>query len=241
MSKIIPKSFLFYTIFLCFTLLLTACQKNSEPKTFGQENGAVRFEQKEYPLHRQIRSTVFWVGEEASLENKYIANAASAWDRDWQKHYGGIDDPQARDGFYPQGFVPQENPFYVALPYNDLDAKGKRRSEAAEMIPWAQEKEWSPQESMCKNRWVKIQKGERTAFAQWEDVGPFETNDAAYVFGQAQPRNQINQQAGVDVSPAVRDFLDLADIDTVDWQFINFKDVPAGPWREIVTFQQINW
>ena len=31
-----------------------------------------------------------------------------------------IDDPDARDGCRPAGFEPQMNPFYVALPYNDM-------------------------------------------------------------------------------------------------------------------------
>jgi ABC-type glycerol-3-phosphate transport system substrate-binding protein len=34
-------------------------------------------------LHRSITVTTFWVGEDASSENAYIANAASAWDDHW--------------------------------------------------------------------------------------------------------------------------------------------------------------
>ncbi len=48
------------------------------------------------------------------------------------------------------------------------------------------------------------------------------------VFGDALPSNDIINDAGLDVSPAVRDFLELNDIDTVDWQFVNFNDVPHG-------------
>jgi len=45
----------------------------------------------------------------------------------------------------------------------------------------------------------------------------------------------------LDVSPAVRDFLSLSDIDVVNWQFIDFSDVPDGPWTEIITTSQIYW
>jgi hypothetical protein len=47
----------------------------------------------EYPWHRNITAAVFWVGEPqggGSSED----NALSAWDAEWQKHYGGYDEPQ---------------------------------------------------------------------------------------------------------------------------------------------------
>ena len=31
---------------------------------------------------------------------------------------------------------------------------------------------------------------------------------------------------------AVRDYLGLAPIDVADWQFVEVRDVPPGPWRE---------
>jgi hypothetical protein len=33
------------------------------------------------------------------------------------------------------------------------------------------------------------------------------------------------------VSPAVRDYLGLAQTDVIDWQFVEVRDVPPGPWR----------
>jgi hypothetical protein len=92
-----------------------------------------------------------------------------------------------------------------------------------------------------KNQWIKITKGNTVAYAQWEDVGPFQENDAAYVFGTARPRNAINNHAGLDLSPAVATFLNLQDIDTVSWQFVNAGDVPDGPWKQVVTTSQIDW
>lgn len=194
-----------------------------------------------YPLHKNITSTFFWIGEKAGDDNKDISNTPSAWDEDWKKHFGGTDTPKRRNGFYPADFTPKENPFYAALPYNDLDKNGKRRQNASTIIPWAKGKKYSDSESLCKNRWVKITKNSKTAYAQWEDVGPFKENDADYVFGTAEPASQTNKNAGIDVSPAVRDFLELKDIDKVDWQFVDEKDVAAGPWKKIVTTSQINW
>jgi hypothetical protein len=34
----------------------------------------------------------------------------------------------------------------------------------------------------------------------------------------------------LDVSPAVRDYLGLGDIDFCDWRFVDFTRVPLGPW-----------
>src|SRR3989344_7357851 len=189
--------------------------------------------------HENVTSTVFWIGEAASEENQHISNVESVWDDEWLQNYGGIDNPNKRSGFFPE-FVPLENPFYIALPYNDMDKSGKQKQSAYE-IPWVQEKTWRPYESMLKNHWVKLKKGDKIAFAQWEDVGPFGEDDYAYVFGKHSPKNTLNSNVGIDVSPAVRDYLELSDIDKVDWEFIDERDVPEGPWKIIVTRSQINW
>ncbi|MCY2932502.1 MAG: hypothetical protein NTV86_24010 [Planctomycetota bacterium] len=194
----------------------------------------------EYAVHSQITATVFWVGESAGADRPDIANAKSAWDERWQEHFGGVDDPQHRVGSRPARFVPRENPFYFALPYNDF-AGGVRKPAAATVVPWAGERVWGAAEPMCKNRWIRISRAGRTCYAQWEDVGPFQTDDAGYVFGLAAPRNRSNQQAGLDVSPAVRDWLSLRGMDKVDWQFVEARDVPAGPWKDVVTASQVCW
>ncbi len=192
-------------------------------------------------LHEDITVTLFWVGEEANEENGYIQNLRSVWDDRWMEHYGGVDDPDNRNGYRPAGFTPLENPFYFALPYNDFGAGGWRRSSAYDDVFWADDQEWGELESMCKNQWIEITKVSLTAYAQWEDAGPFGENDSGYVFGDALPRNLLNNRAGLDVSPAVRDYMGLEDIDTVDWQFVDSEEVPDGPWKEIVTTSQIYW
>ncbi len=193
-----------------------------------------------YILHSDITATVFWVGERASNENGYIANVSSAWDDMWMFNYGGVDSPDERNGLYPAEFVPMQNPFYVALPYNDFDENGIQKDALKSYIPWAPQ-EQNSSISYCKNRWVKIIKEDKIAYAQWEDVGPFNEDDAAYVFGTATPQNTINAHAGIDLSPAVRDYLNLNDIDTVNWQFVDEKDVPDGAWKELTTTENINW
>jgi len=186
-----------------------------------------------YPVHKRINATVFWVGEAATLENDYIPNDHSLWDAAWQEHYGGIDNPNDRNGFYPAGFVPKENPFYCALPFADYTEQGL--SPRLEEIPWHRPITVG-QESLLKNSWIRVMAQGKTVYCQWEDVGPFNTDDWDYVFGSGQPKYAA---AGIDVSPAVRDFLGLTGRSIVDWQFVNEEHVPSGPWKEIVTTSQL--
>jgi peptidoglycan/xylan/chitin deacetylase (PgdA/CDA1 family) len=191
-----------------------------------------------YPLHQNITTTVFWVGEPADQDNRFIDNLASIWDDKWLEHYGGVDDPSSRNGYFPAKFQPLENPFYFALPYNDY-INGTRASDATKVVYWAYEKNWTNSESMLKNQWIKITKGDKTAYAQWEDVGPFSENDSAYVFGNAAPTNPNNNHAGLDLSPATTKYLGLSGLDVTSWQFVNFVDVPDGPWKKIITTSQV--
>jgi hypothetical protein len=84
---------------------------------------------------------------------------------------------------------------------------------------------------VCRHRWVAVRKGDRICYAQWEDCGPFLTDHFQYVFGNERPKPNANHGAGLSVSPSVRDYLGLAPTDVVDWQFVEVRDVPPGPWR----------
>ena len=187
-----------------------------------------------YPLHKNITVTYFFVGELPSKNNKYISNVESAWDDLWLWHYGGVDNPFKRKYFFPD-FIPNENPFYCALPYDDLYPNGKVKP-SQRKIPWYK---GYTGKTICKNRWVKIIKhtknGIKVAYAQWEDAGPNLYNDFDYVFLNKRPKNKFLSGAGIDVSPAVKDYLGLKDVDKVDWQFVDAKEVPYGPWKIIVT------
>lgn len=185
-----------------------------------------------YSWKTGISTTVFWVGEKPSKNNP-TPNHASSWDPKWAKHYGGFDDPDpdARRGFLPASFTPKLNPFYVALPYNDI-AKTAHKIEARRIIPWFKRAYQGPCQSVCQNRWIAIRKGKRVCYAQWEDAGPFSTDDGDYVFGEAKPKPNANHDAGLDVSPAVRDYLGLDGDDITDWRFVDFEEIPLGPWAD---------
>jgi hypothetical protein len=178
-----------------------------------------------YPWKIGIVSTVFWVGETGSGP----ANTRSAWDPNWEVSYGGVDDPVRRNGFEPAGFRPLQNPFYAALPYCDMQA-GRLKPEAPKVVPWFIERFRGPDQSVCKGCWLEIRHGPKACYARWEDVGPFRTDHAAYVFGEERPSPNLNHGAGIDVSPAVRDYLGLGSLDLVDWRFVEQAEVPSGPW-----------
>ncbi|NNC88948.1 MAG: hypothetical protein HKN82_10870 [Akkermansiaceae bacterium] len=192
------------------------------------------FTRLQYPWHQNITATVFWIGEKPSGRNR-TSNHHSSWDRAWQKNYGGFDnpDPQARANFCPKGFVPRLNPFYIALPYNDCVDHRAHKPEAASVIPWFNRYKRRPGRSVCRGRWVQLVYKGKTCYAQWEDCGPFLTDDWRYVFGRQRPANSNNGRAGIDVSPAVRDFLGLKSHDKVHWRFVEIGHVPRGPWASL--------
>ena len=183
-----------------------------------------------YPWKSSIVTTIFWIGEKPSANNP-VPNRVSSWDTEWTKNYGGTDDPNPshRSNYMPVKFTPGLNPFYCALPYNDK-AKEGHRPEASRVVPWFNEAYQGPAVSTCKGRWIAIRKGNRTAYAQWEDAGPFRTDHWQYVFGNERPKPNLNKGAGLDVSPAVRDYLGLQPTDVTDWRFVEFSEIPRGPW-----------
>ena len=181
------------------------------------------------PWHYQVRATVFWVGEHPTVRNP-VSNSSSSWDPNWENSFGGYDHPFKRKGYHPSGFKPKLNPFYIALPYNDLLQGWEHRPEAPRVIPWFWRSYRGPGISVCHNRWVAIHHKGRIAYAQWKDTGPFTTDDWPYVFEGKRPRSAANQNAGIDISPAVRDFLRIRGNADVDWKFINEAEVPSGPW-----------
>jgi hypothetical protein len=177
-------------------------------------------------------ATVFWVGEGETAENDYIHNSWSAWDMRWEEHYGGVDDPENRCGFQPCAFEPKENPFYVALPYNDLENNGKKKANATR-IPW---NDPAVKKSVLKNRWIEVRHDGKTCYGQWQDVGPFEQDDVEYVFGDAkEPQNPFGEKAGIDLSPALADCLGVDGSDDVQWRHVEFEHVPKGDWTKIIT------
>jgi hypothetical protein len=217
---------------------LTSCNLQSSPEsteTRPQVAAEQTGEQHEaYSLHRNIPATTFWVGEQAGKDNRNIHNLSSAWVDDWVGAFGGVDDPDNRCANYqPCGFTPRENPFYYALPYNDLN-DDETRKESAKNIPWYNDvmQKYQNPTSVVKNTWAEITVGDKKAYAQWEDSGPYTYDEFGYVFRNENPPAG---QAGIDLSPAVADYFGSDGLITVSWRFIKEADVPDGPWKLIVT------
>jgi hypothetical protein len=209
-----------------------------------------------YPWHTRIIATTFWVGEIYDPNAADGSQVMSAYDDNWVASYGGCDgiwiDGRCHterrfpdNGWFPRSMVPLQNPFYLDLPYDDVNDDGTFAARA-EHIPWAS---WEPYASrvsdrsfsMMKDRWVEIRRGKHVCFGQIEDAGPGQYADVNYVFGRndARPANTRNNGAGMDVSPAINGCLHFAELngqtDRVDWRFVDGEDVPLGPWNELVT------
>lgn len=236
-------------VFLVFTCMVGSLPGQTEQgvpkvvvKTSGQQlrqgTAASRIL---YPWKTFVTCTVFWVGEQPT-QNNPVPNCKSSWDMNWMNNFGGYDNPapsariadHRRGEFRPKDFVPKLNPFYVALPYNDIDAGGlDYKKEAPRVIPWFHRMMSDDGlKSVCKGRWVQIFRGGRSCYAQWEDCGPWLTDDWAYVFGGKPPKNARNKGAGIDISPSVRDYLELKSGDSVHWRFVEASQVPHGPWKK---------
>jgi hypothetical protein len=138
----------------------------------------------------------------------------------------------------------QENPYYLALPMNNRVPGMSGYGE-------------------CKNRWVEIVSAAtgKKAFGQWEDVGPWVVNDAAYVFddtGQTRPFAEIYQgqywniyceqsgtgarkprkilnDAGIDLSPLLAQALEIRGKGKVHWRFVDAAQVTPGPWTQRIS------
>ncbi len=187
----------------------------------------------EAPVHSDIVTTVFWIGERAKPNSGWSSNYDSAWDRHWKENFGGLDSPVYRKGFFPAKFRPRQNPFYVALPFNDISNPGYL--ETCPLLQYFKVKAMSKSHSVCKNRWIEITSGDQVCYGQWQDVGPVFTDDYDYVFKGEEPRAHSKRMAGLDVSPAIRDYLGFRGTTRSSWRFVTENEVPKGPWRVVVT------
>jgi hypothetical protein len=187
----------------------------------------------EAPIHKNIVTTVFWVGERAKPNSGWSDNIDSAWDMNWKENFGGLDSPVYRKGFFPAKFTPKQNPFYVALPFNDIS--NPEYIENCPLLKYFKATKAPRSHSICKNRWIEVMHGGKVCFAQWQDVGPIYTDDHAYVFGSQAPKAHSQDMAGLDVSPAVRDYLTFKGLCRSTWRFVEDSEVPEGPWKTVVT------
>jgi hypothetical protein len=208
-----------------------------------------------YPWHTNIVATTFWVGEIFDPDAEDGSQMLSTYDENWYRSYGGCDGRvvggdcrterrTAANDYFPSAITPRENPFYLDLPYDDLnDRIGRARR--SKVIPWIRARPWIQKarrgESVMKNRWVKITRKGRACYGQIQDAGPGTYHDAKYVFGRGnhRPANKRYNNAGMDVSPALNGCLRFSELDgqddRVSWRFVDAVDVPPGPWTRIVT------
>ncbi len=213
-----------------------------------------------YPWHTGITATTFWVGEIFDPNAPDGSQVVSTYDSQWLTHYGGCDgvtvngacqtEPRtAANGFFPQHMTPRQNPFYLDLPFDDIHNDAAHASRGS-VVPWAAAPGYAahgsdPTVSFMKNRWVKLRRHDQVCYGQIEDAGPGIYDDAKYVFGADDPRpaNTRFNRAGMDVSPALNGCLRFTELngedDHVDWQFVDDPNVAAGPWRTIVTTQNV--
>jgi hypothetical protein len=209
-----------------------------------------------YPWHTKIVSTTFWVGEIFDPNASDGSQVISTYDTNWYANFGGCDGVIASNscstekrtsanGYFPVTMTPKQNPFYLDLPFDDINDPGAYARRGT-VVPWAKSATYvrnihNANVSLMKNRWVELTRSGATCFGQIEDAGPGQYNDANYVFGKknARPKNKEYGGAGLDVSPALNGCLKFAelngDTDHVSWRFIPTSMVPAGPWKHLVT------
>ncbi|MGH7935687.1 MAG: hypothetical protein ACREF8_01600, partial [Chthoniobacterales bacterium] len=74
-----------------------------EPQVFVPTTS--RFSLSRYPWKTDIVTTIFWIGENATVNNP-VPNHKSSWDPDWTRNYGGFDNPDAsrRHNYIPVSF-----------------------------------------------------------------------------------------------------------------------------------------
>jgi hypothetical protein len=225
-----------------------------------------------YPWHTNIVATTFWVGEIFDPNVPDGSQVFSTYDKDWEANYGGCDGVLAptcqtqqrtvANGYMPTDMTPKENPFYLDLPFDDVNDSTAFK-QRCQVIPWAAADNAATGKNNCansnysymKNRWVQLTgPNGNTCYGQIEDAGPSSGSlyhDANYVFGtnNARPANKQfsgdkTQGAGADVSPALNGCLGFKDLDGdndhVSWRFIDRANVPAGPWLNVVTTSGVN-
>ena len=175
-----------------------------------------------YPWKTDVSSELIWIGE-GDVKS-------SAWDANWVKDFNGTDTPEERNGYSPAGHACGSNPFYVALPFNDL----AHPDLAQQWLPrgWARSTRDGKPISACKDRWVQLKNARGdVCYAQWEDAGPKGDDRASYVFGGD---GVGKDEPGIGISPAVRDYLSLGEaLRLVSWRFVDEADVRPGAWLKL--------
>ena len=97
---------------------------------------------------------------------------------------------QARRNYIPVAFVPRQNPFYCALPYNDVE-HGQFKPEAPLVIPSFKQSYSGPGQSVCRHRWIAFAKGTASATRSGKIAGHF----ARIIFNMFSETNGRNRMS----------------------------------------------
>ncbi|WFR71362.1 hypothetical protein P9209_20260 [Prescottella defluvii] len=105
----------------------------------------------------------------------------STYDSNWLESYGGCDGVTengacrterrtADNGYFPKHMTPNENPFYLDVPFDDVNDE-TAFAQRGSAVPWADEAPYrdhvsDPSVSLMKNRWVRIRSGATRATAR---------------------------------------------------------------------------
>lgn len=250
------RSTTFLALAAAATLAVAGCTADAAQQDATRTVAIQQADSGSYPWHTGIVATTFWVGEIFDPSAPDGSQVMSTYDADWMGSYGGCDgvtaggacrtEPRtAANGYFPQRMTPRENPFYLDLPFDDVN-DATAFAQRGQVVPWASQAPYRDRIgdssfSLMKNRWVRIRKDDRVCYGQIQDAGPANYHDAGYVFGTGdeRPASTKFNGAGMDVSPALNGCLGFADLDgdgdRVDWQFVDDADVPPGPWLTVVT------
>ena len=121
---------------------LVACAAETAPSPAAHVSSG-------YPWHTDIVATTFWVGEVFDANASDGSQVISTYDSKWWEHYGGCDgvvvDEECRtearsadNGYFPRHMTPRQNPFYLDLPFDDIN-NSTAFAQRSSVVPWAHE------------------------------------------------------------------------------------------------------
>lgn len=196
--------------------------------------------------HRNVLTTWFRGGTPAGDGDRGTSNIDSAWYKDWRTQLGSADN--GRLALVRPG---KDNLYYFALPcpdYNDaglISANIEKARSAGILLPTSIAKG----QSAFKNLWIQVKYGDKTVYAQWEDVGPLGPNvadDCPYVLGDARPLQEKTKSidSALDLSPTAFTYLNNnldKGVIKASWAFVAAESVPDGPWKATITTAGPDW
>ena len=150
------------------------------------------------------------------------------------RKYGGYDDPNPsrRQNYVPVKFTPRQNPFYCALPYNDKAREGHR--------PEAPKVSSLVQGGLPGSRCFRLQ-GSMGRDPQRQPDRLCPVGRCRAISNRSLGIRLRQRAAKTDLQPRCRArcftrrarLSWLQDTDVTDWKFVEFSEVPPGPWAKL--------